>query len=116
MGKVKIGHYCSITADILSRVLQKCSLSSPLPNILFLSKPLNMIGCKGNRTVIQKKKKKKKSSPQKPKGNKAEVLQKCLLDWCVCMCVCFFFFFFFFLLLAECFHCYTTSKNFQIGL
>ena len=49
MGKVKIGLYCYLTADILTRALQKCSLSSPLPNILFLSKSLNLIGCYGNR-------------------------------------------------------------------
>ena len=31
MGKVEIGIYCYLTADILTKVLQKCSLSSPLP-------------------------------------------------------------------------------------
>ena len=35
MGKLKIGLYCYLTADILTKVLQKCSLSSPLSNILF---------------------------------------------------------------------------------
>ena len=44
-----MGHYCYLNADILTIVLQKCSLSSPLPNVLFLSKPLNLIGCPGNR-------------------------------------------------------------------
>ena len=33
MGKVKIGFYFYLTADILTKVFQKCSLSSPLPNI-----------------------------------------------------------------------------------
>ena len=32
-----------------TKKLQKYSLSSPLPNISFLSKPLNLIGCHGNR-------------------------------------------------------------------
>ena len=38
-----------LTADILTIVLQKCSMSSPLPNIWILPKPLNSIGCHGNR-------------------------------------------------------------------
>ena len=49
MGKVKVGLYFYLTADILTKVLQKCALSSPLPNILILSKLLNLIGCHGNR-------------------------------------------------------------------
>ena len=49
MGKVKIGLYCYLTADILTKVLQKCSLSSPLANISFLSNPLNLISCHGNQ-------------------------------------------------------------------
>ena len=48
MGKVKVGLYCCLIADILTKVLQKCSLSSPLPNIWILSKLLNLIGCHGN--------------------------------------------------------------------
>ena len=32
MRKVEIGIYCCLTADILTKVLQKCSLSSPLLN------------------------------------------------------------------------------------
>ena len=53
LGKVKIEIYCYHTqsADILTKVLQTCSLSSPLPNIWILSKPLNLIGCHGNRQV-----------------------------------------------------------------
>ena len=43
---------CStVTADILTKVLQKCSLSSPLPIIWILSKPLNLIGCHDNRNT-----------------------------------------------------------------
>ena len=49
MGKLEIGIYCYHTADILTKVLQKCSFSSPVPSIRILSKPLNMIGCHGNR-------------------------------------------------------------------
>ena len=49
MGKVKIGPYFYLTADILTKVLQKCSLSSPLQNISFLFKPLNCICLHGNR-------------------------------------------------------------------
>ena len=49
MGKVKIGLYCYLTADILTNSLQKCSLNSPMPNILFLSIPLDLIGCHGYR-------------------------------------------------------------------
>ena len=48
MGKEEI---CCFTADVLTKNLQKCSLSSPLPNIWILSKPLNLIGCHGNRNV-----------------------------------------------------------------
>ena len=79
MGKVTIGHYCYLTADILTRVLQKCSLSSPLPNILFLSKSLNLIGFHSNR----KSKFPTKIIPSEAiRGIKAEALQKYLLDWC----------------------------------
>ena len=49
MGKVKVGLYFYLTADILTKVFQKCSLSSPLLNIWILSKPLILIGCHGNR-------------------------------------------------------------------
>ena len=44
MGKVKIGIYCYLTADILTKVFQKYLLNGPLPNIYFLSKLLNLIG------------------------------------------------------------------------
>ena len=49
MGKVKGGLYFYPTADILTEVFQKCSLSRPLPNIRIMSKPLNLIGCNDNR-------------------------------------------------------------------
>ena len=49
MGKVKVGLYCYFIVDILTKVLQRCSLSSPLPNIWILSKPLNLLGYHANR-------------------------------------------------------------------
>ena len=49
MGKMKIGIYFYLVADILAKAFQKCLLSSPLPNVSFLSKPLILIGCHGNR-------------------------------------------------------------------
>ena len=41
---MKIGINYYLTADILTKILQNCSLSSPLPTIWILSKPLNLIG------------------------------------------------------------------------
>ena len=38
MGKVKVGLYCYLAADILTKVLQKYSLSSPVPNMRILYK------------------------------------------------------------------------------
>ena len=35
MGKMKIGIYCSVIVDILTTLLQKCSLIGPLPSISF---------------------------------------------------------------------------------
>ena len=74
-GKVKIILYCYLTADILTRVLQKCPLNSSLPNILFLSKPQKF----HTKKKKQKKKKKKNHLLRSHMGNKAETLQKCLL-------------------------------------
>ena len=51
MGKVNIGVYCYFTADLLTKSLKKCTFSSPLPDISFLSKPLNLIECHGDRNV-----------------------------------------------------------------
>ena len=41
--------YYYLIADILTKVLQKCSLSGPLPNVSYFSNPLNLIGCHGNQ-------------------------------------------------------------------
>ena len=38
MGKMKIGIYCYLIADILTKLLQKCPLSGPLQNISFLAR------------------------------------------------------------------------------
>ena len=47
MGKVEIGNFCCLNADI-KIFFQKCFLSSPLRFILILSKSLNLTGCHGN--------------------------------------------------------------------
>ena len=52
MGKVEIGIYFCVTADILTKVLQKCSWSSPLSAIWVLSRSLILIGCHGNRKMV----------------------------------------------------------------
>ena len=46
---MKIGIYCHVIADILTKLLQKCSLSGPLSNLPFLLLPLNLIGYNGNQ-------------------------------------------------------------------
>ena len=51
--------YCFLTADILIKVLQKCSWRSPLQTIWILSKSLILIGCHGNLNVTFSKKKSK---------------------------------------------------------
>ena len=65
---MKIGIYCYLTAGNLTNVLQIYSLSSPLPNISFLSKLLNLIGRHRNQNAKFVKKYKK---------DKAETLEKC---------------------------------------
>ena len=42
---------CYLTADILNKVLQKCTLSISLQTTWILSKLLNLIGCHGNRNA-----------------------------------------------------------------
>ena len=49
LGKVEIGIYFCVTADILTKVLLKCFWSSPLPTIWILSKSLTLNGGHGNR-------------------------------------------------------------------
>ena len=64
MGKVKVDLYFYLIADILTNVLQKCSLSSFLPNIWMFSNPLNLIVCHATKTLTLWKII-KTSSPQK---------------------------------------------------
>ena len=66
MGKVEIGIYLYVTADILTKDLQKCSWSGPLPPIWILSKSLILIGCYGNQNAKFSKKDIQKSYSQKP--------------------------------------------------
>ena len=84
--------------------LQKCSLSSLLPNIFFLYKPLNLISCHGNRKAKFPTKNNNKNNNNKLlrsyKGNKAETLQKCLLDKPLQKL--------FLMMLVMCFHCYSN--------
>ena len=49
MGKVEIGIYFCVTADILTKVFLKCFWSSPVPTIWIFSKSLILIGGHGNR-------------------------------------------------------------------
>ena len=51
---MKIGLYCYHTADILTKVLQKCSLSCPLPNISFIFiTPSHLILCLHNIDTLK---------------------------------------------------------------
>ena len=74
MGKVEIGIYCClINADILTKVLQNCSLSSPLPTRWILSKPQNLIGFYGNSKVKFAKKYSKMISSEAVWGMKLKL-------------------------------------------
>ena len=59
MGKVEIGIYFCVTADILTKVLLKCFWSTTLPTMWILSKSLILIGGHGNRNDKFSKKKNK---------------------------------------------------------
>ena len=66
MGKVEIGIYFCVTADILTKVLLKCFWCSPLPTTWILSKSLFLIGGHSNRkTKLSKNKKKVKKKKEK---------------------------------------------------
>ena len=73
--KVKVGLYCYLIADILTKVLQKCSLNSPLPNIWILSKPLKLIGCHDNRKYKFSKKYSKIISSEVIRGIKLKLFR-----------------------------------------
>ena len=77
MEKVKIEIYCYLIADILTKVLQKCSWRSPLQTIWILSKSLILIDCHDNRNV-KFLKKIFKNLLRSHKGNEAETLHECL--------------------------------------
>ena len=102
---MKVGLHFYLTAAVLTKILQKCSLSSPLPNIWILSKPLNLIGRHGNRNAKFVEIKSKPISSETISGMKLELcrnvhnisLYKIML----------------LLLLLICFHCYGNSVNLQ---
>ena len=70
---MEIGIYCYLTTDILTKVLQKCSLSSPLPDIRILSKLLNLNCCRGNRNTKFSNKYSKIISSKAIKGMKLKL-------------------------------------------
>ena len=80
MGKVEIGIYFCVTADILTKVLQKCSWSSLLQTIWILSKSLILTGCHGNRNV-------KFSRKKNSKIFFSEVIKGMKLKHCMNICV-----------------------------
>ena len=49
IGKSENWHLLLSHCRYFDKVLQKCSLSSPLPNISVLSRLVNLFGCHGNR-------------------------------------------------------------------
>ena len=75
MEKVEIGIFCCLIADILTNIIQKCSLSSPLQFIWILSKSLNLIGSHGN---IKGKFSKKYSKIFSSKAIKGMKLKLCI--------------------------------------
>ena len=70
MGKVEIGIFSCVTADILTNVWLKCFWSNPLPSIWILSKSLILIDGHGNRNAKFSKKKNNKKKKQTKKNNK----------------------------------------------
>ena len=96
MGKVEIGIYFCVTADILTKKLQKCSWSSPLQTIWILSKSLILNGCHGNQNVKFSKKIFKNLLLRSLKRDEAETLHKCLCYYALhklcfyCCCACGF--------------------------
>ena len=94
MRKVEIGIYFCVTADTLTKVLQKCSWSSPLPTIWILSKSLILIGCRGNRKVKFLKKIFKNLLLRSHKGDEAELCMNVheirlfinYIFYCCCSC------------------------------
>ena len=95
MGKVEIGIYFCVTADILTKVLQKCSWSSPLQTIWILSKLLVLIGWQPKCLIFEKNI--QNLLLRSHKRDEAETLHKCLcyyplhkLYFFYCCCACGF--------------------------
>ena len=74
---MKIGIYCRLIADILTKVLQKCSLSVPLQNIPFFYNLLvSLVTMATKRQDLRKNL--KNQLLRSCLGDKAEILQNCL--------------------------------------
>ena len=71
MGKVEIGSYFCVTADILKEVLQKCFLSSPLPI------HMNFVQIADFDWLNLQKKIFRNLPLRSHKGDEAETLHKC---------------------------------------
>ena len=78
MDRVQIGLFDYVPTDNLMKALQKCSYSSPLCDISFLSKPIHFISCHGKIKATFEDKNLQKSSPQKSLRYKAESWPKYL--------------------------------------
>ena len=103
MGKVEIGIYFCVTADILKKVLQKCFWGSPLPTIWILSKSQILIGCYGNR--------KAKFWKKYSKIFFSEALRGMELKFCINVHdISFYINNIFLLSLPMCFRCYGNLK------
>ena len=91
---MKIGIYYYLIADILTKVLQKCSLNGPLPTVCILCKSLNLIGCHGIRNTKFAKKYSKIFSSEAIRGMKLKLcrnvhnisLYKNYVFYCRCSC------------------------------
>ena len=103
MGKMDIGIYFCVTADILTKVLLKCSLSTPLSTICILSKSLILIGCHATKRLNFSKKLFKNFLLRSHKGDEAETLHK-FLRYYTLLKLCFL------LLLRMWFRCYGNFK------
>ena len=95
MGTVEIGIYFCVTADILTKVLLKCSWSSPLQTIWILSKLLILIGCHGNQNVKFSKKYSKIFFSEVIRGMKLKLCINVCYIRCIncvfyCCCACGF--------------------------
>ena len=102
MGKVEIGIYFCVTADILTKVLHKCSWSSPLPTKLILSKSLILIGCHGNR--------KAKFSKKYSNFFFSEAIKGMKLKFCINVMTLASTYIIFLLSVPLCFRCYGNLK------